>query len=54
MDAGGTLKGSTGYGLEIARAGEGLVTRLPEKAADALVMNAIFLVVAYMVAGEAE
>ena len=40
--------------LEVVRAGEGLVARLPAEAADALVVDAVFLVVSCMVAGEAK
>ena len=43
-----------GRGSEIARASEGLVTGLPVEAADTLVVDAVFLVVSYMVAGKAE
>ena len=38
----------------VARACEGFVTRLPAKAADALVVDAVFLVVSCVVTGEAE
>ena len=38
----------------VTRTGEGLVTGLPAEAADALVMDAVFLVMSCMVAGEAE
>ena len=38
----------------VVRAGEGFVTRLPVGAADALVMDTVFLVMSCMVAGEAE
>ena len=41
-------------GSVVARACEGLVTGLPAEAADALVMDAIFLVVSCVVTGEAE
>ena len=37
-----------------ARAGEGLMTRLPVEATDTLVMDAVFLVVSCMVTGETE
>ena len=36
----------------VTRTGEGLVTGLPAEAADALVMDAVFLVVSCMVAGK--
>ena len=38
----------------VTRTGKGLVTGLPAEAADALVMDAVFLVMSCMVAGEAE
>ena len=41
-------------GSVVAGAGEGPVARLPAEAADTLVVHTIFLVVSYMVAGEAE
>ena len=41
-------------GSIVARACKGFVTRLPAEAADALVMDAIFLVVSRVVTGEAE
>ena len=50
----GNDKEGTGCGSEIMRTSKGFVTRLPVEAADALVVNAIFLVVSYMMAGEAE
>ena len=41
-------------GSVIARACKSLVTRLPVEAADALVVDAVFLVMSSVVAGEAE
>ena len=41
-------------GSVVARACEGLVTRLPAEAADALVVDTIFLVVSCVIAGETE
>ena len=38
----------------VVRAGKGFVTRLPVEAADALVMDTVFLVMSCMVAGGAE
>ena len=52
MDVRGAARRWTG-GVA-ARACKGLMTRLPAEAADALVMDAIFLVVSCMVAGKAE
>ena len=52
MDTGGTAKRWTG-GV-VARACECFVTGLPAEAADALVVDAIFLVVTSVVAGQAE
>ena len=52
MDARGAARRWTGS--VVARACKGFVTRLPAEAADALVMDAIFLVVSCMVTGEAE
>ena len=49
---GGAAKRWTGS--VVARACEGLVTWLPAEAADALVMDAVFLVVSCVVTGEAE
>ena len=52
MDARGAARRWTGN--VVARACKGLVTQLPAEAADALVMDAIFLVVSCVVTGEAE
>ena len=52
MDARGAARKWTGR--VVARACKGLVTGLPAEAADALVMDAIFLVVSCVVTGEAE
>ena len=41
-------------GSVVTRTCEGLVTRLPAEAADALVVDTVFLVMSCMVAGEAE
>ena len=43
-----------GTGSVVARACEGFVTGLPAKAADALVVDAVLLVVSCVVTGEAE
>ena len=50
MDARGATRGWTG-GV-VAGAGESFVTGLPAEAADALVVDTVFLVVSCMVAGE--
>ena len=50
MDARGAARRWTGS--VVARACEGFVTRLPVEAADALVVDAIFLVMSSVVAGE--
>ena len=52
MDTGGATRRWTG-GV-VARACECLVTRLPVEATDTLVVDAIFLVVSRVVAGQAE
>ena len=52
MDTGGTAKRWTG-GV-VARTCECFVTGLPAEAADTLVVDAIFLVVTSVVAGQAE
>ena len=52
MDTGGATRGWAGS--VVARACKGLVTRLPAEATDALVMDAILLVVSCVVTGEAE
>ena len=52
MDAGGAAKRQTGS--VIAGAGESFVTGLPVEATDALVVDAVFLVVPCMVTREAE
>ena len=52
MDARGAMRGWTG-GV-VAGAGKSFVTRLPAEAADALVMDTVFLVMSCVVAGEAE
>ena len=49
MDARGVMRGWTGS--VVARTGEGFVAWLPVKAADTLVVDAVLLVVSYMVAG---
>ena len=41
-------------GSVVVRACEGFVTGLPTEAADALVVDTVFLVVSYMVTGETE
>ena len=41
-------------GSVVARACEGFVTGLPAEAADALVVDTVFLVMSYMVTGETE
>ena len=50
---GATRKGTIG-GAEVARAREGFVTGLPAEAADAVVVDAVLLVVPCVVTGEAE
>ena len=52
MDARGAARRWTGS--VVARACEGFVTRLPVEAADALVVDAVFLVMSSVVAGEAK
>ena len=52
MDVRGTTRRWTG-GV-VAGAGESLVTGLPVEAADALVVDTVFLVVSWRVAGETE
>ena len=52
MDARGATRRWTGS--VIARACKSFVTRLPAEAADALVMDAVFLVMSSVVAGETE
>ena len=52
MDARGAMRGWTG-GV-VAGACKSFVTRLPMEAADALVMDTVFLVMSSVVAGEAE
>ena len=52
MDARGATGGWTGS--VVARACKSFVTRLPAEAADALVMDTVFLVMSSVVAGKAE
>ena len=52
MDAGGTTRRWTGS--VVARACKSFVTRLPAEAADALVVDTIFLLVSSVVAGKTE
>ena len=52
MDTGGAARGWTGS--VVARARKGFVTGLPAKAADALVVDAVLLVVSCVVTGETE
>ena len=52
MDTGGAARRWTGN--VVARACKGFVTGLPAKAADALVVDTVFLVVSNVVAGKAE
>ena len=54
LDAGGMPKRRTRCGLIVVRASEGIVTGLPVKAGDALVVDAVLLVVPFMIAGETE
>ena len=54
LDVRGAMRGWMGGGSEGARTGKGLVARLPAKARDTLVVDAVLLIVSHMVAGKAE